>query len=178
MAQYLKILRDSDIFSKKETKKDIKYIDRQTVKAIVVNKKGGVALVTNAIHHLYLLPGGGAESNNLEIEIIRECLEEINQEIEVSSIVGKTQEFRGRDAKKYITTCFFARAIKKVKKDSRTEKEIENGLKVVWVNKKRLKSIFDTQETRVTSGKVSFYNAAFNIIRDKIFVDKWLKFFE
>jgi len=82
MTQYLKILKDSDIFSSSKIEKPIEYAERQTVKAIVFNEKGEVALVTNPIHNLYSFPGGGAENNNLESEITRECLEEINQEVE------------------------------------------------------------------------------------------------
>jgi hypothetical protein len=66
MTKYLKILQSSDVFSKNKIRKPKKYEKRETVKAIVVNKKGEVALVTNPIHNLYILPGGGTESNDLK----------------------------------------------------------------------------------------------------------------
>ena len=175
MTKYLKILKNSNIFPENNIKKPKKYEERQAVKAIVVNKKGEVALITNPIHNLYSLPWGGAESKNLKKEIIRKCLEEINQKIRIVGIVGKTKELRDRDAKEYITTCFLAKAVKYIKKDNRTEKEIKNDLRVVWVNKKKLKSILKTQNKKVISGKVTFYNTAFNIVRDKIFINEWLK---
>ena len=178
MTQYLKVLQSSDIFPKSDIKKPEKYTERQTVKAIVLNKKGEVALVTNPIHNLYLFPGGGAESNNLESEIIRECLEEINQEVKITGIVGKTKEFRDRDAQKYITTCFVAKAIKQVKKDTRTKDEIENGLKVVWMSKKELKNIFEIQDKKVRAGEINFYNTAFNIVRDFEFLKEYLNNYE
>lgn len=175
MTKYLKILHNSDIFPNSKIKKPKKYEKRETVKAIVLNKKGEIALVTNPIHNLFLLPGGGAESTNLELEIIRECLEEINQQVEVLGMVGKTKEFRDRDAKEYTTTCFVVKAVKKIKKDTRTKEEIKNGLSVVWVNKKKLINIFNMQNKKVSTGKVNFYNTAFNIIRDGIFIGKWLE---
>lgn len=175
MTKYLKILKNSDIFPKSKTKKPRKYQKRETVKAIVLNKKGEIALVTNPVHKLYLLPGGGADSGNLKLEIKRECLEEINQEIEINKIIGKTMEFRDRDGKEYTTTCFIAKAVKKVRKDSRTIDEIKNGLMVVWVNKKKLKNITDMQNKKVGAGKVDFYNIAFNVVRDGIFINEWLK---
>lgn len=175
MIKYLKILKNSDIFPKSKIKKPKKYEQRHTVKAIVVNRKGQVALVTNPIHKLYLFPGGGAKNNTLKLEIKRECLEEISQEVSIDRTIGKIKEFRDRDGKVYITTCFFAKAIKKVKKDSRTKEEVKNGLNVVWVNKKKLKKIFDMQNKKVSSGKINFYNTAFNIVRDKIFLTEWLK---
>ena len=178
MTQYLKILKDSDIFSSSKIEKPIEYAERQTVKAIVFNEKGEVALVTNPIHNLYSFPGGGAENNNLESEITRECLEEINQEVEILGIIGTMKELRDRDAKKYITTCFVARAIKKVKKDTRTKSEIENGLNVVWVSKKKLKNIFEIQDKKVSAGEIIFYNTAFNIVRDSEFLREYLKNYE
>ena len=175
MTKYLKILQNSDIFPENKIKKPKKYQKRQTVKAIVINNKKEVALATNAVHHFFILPGGGAESSNLESERKRECRKKINKEIQITSIVGKTKEFRDRDAKEYIITCFLAKTVKYVKEDNRTEKEIKNDLRVVWVNKKKLKSILKTQNKKVISGKVTFYNTAFNIVRDKIFINEWLK---
>ncbi|MFA6258047.1 MAG: NUDIX domain-containing protein [Candidatus Paceibacterota bacterium] len=173
MTKYLKILYNSDIFPKSEIKKPKKYEKRETVKAIVLNRKGEIALVTNPIHNLFSLPGGGAESVNLEIEIIRECLEETNQEVKIIGMVGKTKEFRDKYKKEFTTTCFVAKAVKKFKKDSRTEEEIKNGLRVVWVNKKKLINIFNTQNKKVKAGKINFYNTAFNIVRDGIFIKEY-----
>lgn len=178
MTQYLKVLQNSDVFPKSYFKKPKKYIERQTVRAIVLNKKGEVALVTNPIHNLYSFPGGGAESDNLELEIMRECLEEINQEVKIIGIIGKTKEFRDREATKYITTCFIAKAVKKVVNDTRTKDEIKNDLRVVWVNKKKLKNIFEIQNKKIDEGKINFYNTAFNIVRDFEFLKKYLNNYE
>jgi len=175
MKKYLKILKHSDIFPDNKIKKPKKFTNRQTVKAIILNKKGEVALVTNPIHKQYLLPGGGVENRNFKKEIIRECLEEINQEVKIVNAVGTTKEFRDRDAKTYTTTCFLGYVIKKTKKDMRTESEIKNGLRVVWVSKKKLQDIFKKQNNKVKSGKVNFYNIAFNIVRDQFFISEWLK---
>ncbi len=173
MTQYIKILQDSDVFLKNVIEKPESYTERQTVKAIVFNEKKEIALVTNPVHNMYLLPGGGAESNNLESEMIRECREEINQEVEITGIVGKIKEFRNRDAKESITTCFTAKAIKHVEEDTRTKDEIENGLTVVWVGKKELLNIFEEQNKKVSNGEIGFYNTAFNIVRDFEFLKEY-----
>lgn len=178
MTKYLKILRNSDIFPKIELPKPKKYEKRYTVKAIVLNNKGQVALVTNPIHKFLILPGGGAESANLKKEITRECREEIQQEIEIIKTIGVIKEFRDRDAREYITTCFAAKAVRKVGADLRTNEEIKNGLRVVWVSKKKLKDVFEKQNKKVEAGKVNFYNIAFNIVRDRIFINEWLKTIE
>lgn len=173
MTKYLKIIKSSDIFPKSRIRKPKKYTKRQTVRAIVLNKKGDIALVTNSVHKLFLLPGGGAESKNLRSEIKRECLEEINQVVKIIGVIGKTKEFRDRGEKEYITTCFVARAIKKANKDTRTEEEVKNGLRAVWVNKKKVINIFESQNKKVKSGKIKFYNTAFNVVRDFEFLKEF-----
>jgi hypothetical protein len=106
--------------------------------------------------------------------IKRECAEEIGQKIEITGYLGAIHEFRDRDAKEYQTTCFTAKALTKIKKDLRTKEEVANGLKVVWVDQKKIKRIFSLQEKKIACGKINFYNTAFNIIRDGIFINKWL----
>jgi ADP-ribose pyrophosphatase YjhB (NUDIX family) len=138
------------------------------------NKKQEIALVTNKIHKLFTLPGGGVEGKDMEDEIKRECAEEIGQKIEITGYLGAIHEFRDRDAKEYQTTCFTAKALTKIKKDLRTKEEVANGLKVVWVDQKKIKRIFSLQEKKIACGKINFYNTAFNIIRDGIFINKWL----
>lgn len=174
MTKYLKIILSSDVFPKSEIEKPSKYTERQTVKAIVLNTKNEIALVTNSVHNLYSLPGGGAESGDLETEIIRECLEEINQEVKIIGTVGVIQEFRDRDAKEYINTCFEAMALGMVDGDMRTEDEIKNGLRVEWVSKNKAEGIFKEQSKKVKDGEISFYNTAFNILRDQEFLREYL----
>ncbi len=174
MIKYLKIIKNFNIFPNSKIKKPKKYIERQTVRAIALNKKGEIALVTNPIHNLYSFPGGGAESDNLENEIIRECAEEISQEVVVVKKIGKIKEYRDRESKKYITTCFEVKAIKKIKKDFRTESEIKNGLNVVWFNVDEAKKIFEKQVKKIEEGKINFYNTAFNIVRDLEFLNEYL----
>jgi len=173
MTNYLKIIQSSNVFPKNEIEKPAKYTERQTVKAIVLSDKGEIALVANSIHNLYSLPGGGAESEDLEAEIIRECLEEINCEVKIIGTIGKIQEFRDRDAKEYIDTCFVALATKTVEGDTRTEDEIKNGLRVEWISKEKVRDIFSRQADKVRAGEISFYNTAFNIVRDEAFLTEY-----
>lgn len=174
MTKYLKTIHSIDVFPKSEIDKPEKYTDRQTVKVIVLNKNKEIALVTNPVHNLFSFPGGGAESDNLAQEAVRECLEEINQEVKITETVGVIEEFRDRDAKRYINTCFTAIAVREVDHDGRTEEETKNGLNVVWVSEEKLKNIFDEQNQKVRNGEVGFYNTAFNIVRDCEFLKEYL----
>ncbi|MCK4387003.1 MAG: NUDIX hydrolase [Candidatus Pacebacteria bacterium] len=168
--KYLKILKDADIFENPEHKEPDFYEDRQTVKIIIKNEKGEIALITNPIHNFFLLPGGGAESDNLKKEAEREALEETNYHTKIIKEIGKIEEFRNRNAKHYITTCFLAEAIKENSKNLRTEEEKKNGLTVQWFEYGEALKILEKQTEKVKSGEVRFYSTAFNIIRDYFFV--------
>ena len=117
-----------------------------------------------------MLPGGGAESNDLEKEVEREALEEINYFVKIIKEVGKIEEFRNRNAKHYITTCFLAKTIKENEEDLRTEEEKKNGLIVQWFSYNEALKILSDQVEKVKNGEVEFYNTAFNIIRDNYFL--------
>jgi len=166
----MKFLKDKDIFKNPKHKEPDSYEDRQTVKIIVKNDKDEIALITNPVHNFFLLPGGGAESDDLEKEAEREALEEINYHTEIIKEIGKIEEFRNRNAKHYITTCFLAKVISENSGDLRTEEEKKNGLVVQWFEYDKALEILQKQTKKVKSGEIQFYNTAFNIIRDHFFL--------
>lgn len=166
----LKTLKDSDVFEKPKYDTPEEYQERQTVKIIIKNEEGKIALVTNPIHTFFLLPGGGAESDDLESEATREALEETNYHIEMLETLGVMEEFRNRDAKHYFTTCFIAKAVQRSNKDLRTEEEKMNGLEVQWFSLDEVKKLMHEQAERVRRGEIEFYNTAFNVIRDFEFI--------
>lgn len=172
---YLFTLQDQDIFIRPEFSSPEKYEKRMTVKAVVINSEGKYGFVTNPIHGSILLAGGGAESNNLEKEIVRECAEELFQEIKVMRKIGVAHEFRNRNNIEYETVCYFAKTIKETSEDARTIDERKNGLQAVWLGKQEALNILKKQEEKVKLGEVEFYNTAFNIVRDLRFFEEYLK---
>ena len=172
--EYLRTITDEDIFESPEFEKPNAFKKRTTVKAVVVNDEGKFGFVTNPIHGFYLLAGGGAESDDLEKEIKRECDEEINFEVEVLGEIGRIHEYRNRNAKEYETVCFAVKTIKKLPKDTRTEDEKKNDLHVVWFDKDKAIDILEKQVEKVKRGEVGFYNTAFNIVRDNIFFNEYI----
>ncbi|MBU1557819.1 NUDIX domain-containing protein [Patescibacteria group bacterium] len=172
---YITTLKDKDIFKEPGFETPESFEKRVTVKAIVQNDEGKFGFVTNPVHNFFLLAGGGAESEDLGKEIIRECDEEINFEVEVIKETGRIQEFRNRSKKEYETVCFLVKTIKETNEDTRTEDEKKNELNVVWFEKDEILKILKEQEEKVKNGEVEFYNTAFNIIRDKIFFEEYLK---
>jgi len=171
---YLITITDKEVFLKPAFEKPPVFEKRATVKAIVTNEKEEIALVTNDVHGIYLLPGGGAETLNLKNEIIRECEEEIGYTIELKGEVGQTQEFRNREAKEYETTCFLAVVKTKLSEDLRTIDEQNNDLRVEWFDQKNVSQIFAKQKEALHKGEIKFYNTAFNILRDGSFFDSYL----
>jgi len=171
---YLKTITDDDIFENPEFEKPDIFGKRPTVKAVVVNDEGKFGFVTNPVHGFYLLAGGGAESDDLEKEIERECDEEINFEVEVLEEIGRIHEFRNRNAEESETVCFAVKTIKESPEDARTEDEKENGLSVVWLDKDKAIDVLTKQVEKVKNGEVGFYNTAFNIVRDDLFFNKYV----
>lgn len=166
---YLQTLTDADIFAHPQFEQPGVFEQRATVKAIVQNSDGKFGLVTNTVHGVYLLPGGGADSSDLMREIQRECVEEIGFEVEILGEIGRTHEYRNREAKEYVTTCYVARATKEVLEDMRTEAEKRNGLRVEWFDRDEVSRILTRQIESVRRGEVKFYNTAFNVVRDAFF---------
>ena len=173
--KYLKTIKDIDIFLNPEFNNLDEYKKRITVKAIMKNKENNFAFITNDIHNFVLLPGGGAESKNLENEINRECKEEISYSIKNIKELIRVKEFRNRKAKEYKTICFYGDIDKKSQEDIRTEEEKKNNLKVVWLDGQEALKILESQVEKLKRGEVKFYNTAFNILRDYRFFKEYIK---
>lgn len=172
---YLFTLRDQDVFIRSEFSSSEKYEKRMTVKAVVINSEGKYGFVTNPVHGFIILAGGGAESNNFEKEIIRECAEELFQEIKIVRKIGVAHEFRNRNSVEYETTCYLTRAIKELSEDTRTVDERKNELQAIWLEKQEALNILKEQQKKVKTGEVNFYNTAFNIIRDLRFFEEYIR---
>ena len=172
----LATLKDQDIFPDKKIATVNKLQLRKTVKIIALNKNNQVALVTNSIHGFYLLPGGGIEdSEEIEQAAARECEEEIAYGINSQVVIGRIKEFRNRDGKEYDTYCVSAKIIKPTGEDKRTDNEKKLGLNVEWFDLDKASEIFLAQENKLKTGQVEFYNTGFNIVRDKIFFEYFIK---
>ena len=172
---YLFTLRDQDVFIRPEFSSSEKYEKRVTVKAVVINNKGKYGFVTNPIHGFVLLAGGGAESNDLEKEIVRECAEELFQKVTVLSKIGIAREFRNRNSIEYETVCYLVKTIGELSEDTRTADERKNGLQALWLEEAEALRILKKQEEKTKTGEVNFYNTAFNTIRDFRFFEEYLR---
>lgn len=174
MEPLLKI-NDLDIFPNKKPNRVDSWSDRKTVKIIVVNEDGNIALVTNSIHRCYLLPGGGIEhGENLAEAADRECREEIGFGIADIQEVGTIEEYRAREGRHYMTYGVVARADEVNESDDRTDNEKNLGMSVEWRSVSDALSVFAEQKEHIKRGEIAFYNTAFNIVRDSAFLDEAL----
>jgi ADP-ribose pyrophosphatase YjhB (NUDIX family) len=166
---YITTLSDKDVFPKKETAEIKEWTLRKTVKIIIVNEEGKIALVTNPVHNCFLLPGGGIDGDEeIFVAADRESREEALCSIMNPKVFGVVQEYRARDGKRYETSGVFAHKGESITEDLRTDDEKKNGLTVVWCTPEEAEEKFQKEETLLREGKIDFYNTGFNIVRDYI----------
>lgn len=162
----------SDIFPDKEdNKKEVIFEDRITGKAVVFDEQKNIALVGNKVNSFYLLPGGGIDQyESIENGIVRECLEEIGCDVELSKAIGIIDDYRNRDKKHCINYCYTAKLIGKKGELTLTEEEEKNGLHVIWISLDEALDILEKEVEQLKRGEVTFYNTGFNILRDWLFL--------
>jgi len=144
--------------------------DRPTGKVILFNEKNEIALVSNKVTNLFLLPGGGTEEGEDIVEgIKRECREETGYEIEITGELGVTEDYRARDARHCISYGFMAKALSHGP-IALTESESDIGFFMQWFSLDDAAKLLASQEEKVRRGEVEFYNTCFNIVRDSFFI--------
>lgn len=150
-------------------------VDRLTGKAIMIDTDGKVALVAEE-NLIYTLPGGGIDpGESIEIGITREMLEETGYNIEIDCILGYTDDYRNRDKKHCINYCAISKIIGGKGMPNLTEDESRNGLHVKWFDINEAIEVLNKEKEAVHRGEIKYYNTAYNVIRDGIFLSEYLE---
>jgi ADP-ribose pyrophosphatase YjhB (NUDIX family) len=172
----IRTIYQKDIFPEMTvTNPDVDCVDRLTGKAIIIDTEGKIALVAEK-NLIYTLPGGGIDAGeSIENGIIREMLEETGCSVKINFILGCTDDYRNRDKKHCINYCAVSKVIGEKGDAKLTDEETKNGLHVKWFTIGNAIEILNKEKEAVLRGEIKFYNTAYNIIRDNIFLLEYTK---
>lgn len=138
---------------------------REASRAILFDENNLIPLIFVTKYNYHKLPGGGIDEGEDKVQaLVRECLEEVGSEIEVSGEVGSIIEWKSKQELKQISYCYYGKIITKGEPDF-TEKELSQGFKVVWL------SIKDAIST-IEADKALNYVGSFIQKRDLAFLKK------
>ena len=130
------------------------YTLRLTVKGIIKNRDGDIALIGRGGH--FLLPGGGVENSEiLEHALQREIMEEIGCSIEKIKAITILHQYRDKIQKHYEIHFFEATVSGDIGMRTTTQKA-ELQTKVIWKNIDEAYEILKEQSIRVDENEYAF----------------------
>lgn len=150
---------------------------RLAARGIVIREDGRIAVFNKSNKNEYKLPGGGIEGEEEpEIAFKREALEETGCEVEIIKELGITEEYKSLDNFKQISYVFVSKVIKDTKKLNVTDKEKEEGGKLLWETPQRaLELITGCYNNLIASKYESVYSTKFIVLRDRKILEKYLE---
>lgn len=150
---------------------------RLGARGIVIREDGKIAVFNKVNKNEYKLPGGGIEENeNPEIAFKREVLEETGCEIEIIKALGTIEEHKTLDNFKQVSYIFVGEVIKDTNELHITEKEKEEGAKLIWETPENaLKLITHCFDNLIASKYESIYHTKFIVFRDRKILEKYIE---
>ena len=152
------------------------YRIRVAARGIVLSEDGKIALQNKSNKNEYKLVGGGMEENEIPQKAFqREVLEEAGCEIEIIQLLGTTEEYKSKQNLKQISHIFVARVIKDTHHLNLTEKEKDEGAKLLWVEpKEALRLITECYNKLLPSNYDDVYDTRFVVLRDRKILEYYL----
>lgn len=150
---------------------------RNAARGIVLRDDGKIAIFNKSIKNEYKLPGGGIENNESPEEAFkREVLEETGCYVEIIKKLGITEEYKTRDYYMQKSYVYIGKAVKDTNKLNVTEKEKDEGAKLIWEEPNRaLELIKNCYEKLVASKYDSIYSTKFVVLRDRKILEYYLE---
>lgn len=149
---------------------------RVAARGIVIRDDGKIAIQNKSNKNEYKLVGGGMEKNeDPTVAFKREVLEEAGCEIEIIEQLGVTEEYKSLQNLKQISNIFVAKVIKDTHTLDLTEKEKNEGAKLLWLEpKEALKLIIDCYDKLLPSEYDNVYDTRFVVLRDRKILEYYL----
>ncbi len=138
-----------------------------SVRAVVIDNSGKIALLYSKEGDFYVLPGGGIEEGETSKKaIIRECKEETGCNVEILKEVGKTIEIRAKKNTIKESFCYLVKILGEKGKPNFQEEELSLDFIVIWITKEKAKE-------KIKNNKISD-NLYYNYIteRDLLFLSQ------
>src|SRR5574344_2358864 len=151
---------------------DIVHLDnprhRYGVRGIVFNKDNKIAILNKTLKNEYKLVGGGIEEDEDPTKAFkREVLEEAGCIVEIDDCLGTFEELKSHDNFKQTSYVYVAHVIKDTKELHFTQKEIDEGAKLLWLNiEDAMKLIKDSEDKLIASKYENVYHTKFIARRD------------
>ena len=125
----------------------------------------------------YKLPGGGREGEETEEETFyREIFEETGCRVKIVEKLGTILEERENIDMKQISTIFVSELVEDTKELHPTEKEIDEGLTVEWMEVgAALEAVKNSFELVLGDDYEDLYNARFVLKRDLAILEYYIK---
>ena len=167
-------LTDKDFGLEPKEMKDSKI--RIAARGIVIRDDGKIAIQNKSNKNEYKLIGGGMEENeDPQIAFSREALEEAGCEIEVIQKLGITEEYKSLQNLKQTSHIFVARVTKDIHNLNLTEKEKNEGAKLLWVKpEEALQLITNCYDKLLPSKYDDVYDTKFVVLRDRKILECYL----
>ena len=171
-------LTDEDIGEKTINMENPKL--RLGARGIVIREDGKIAVFNKSNKNEYKLPGGGLEGEEKPEEAFkREVLEKTGCEVEIIKTLGTTEEYKSLNNFKQISYVFVGKVLKDTNKLNVTEKEKDEGAKLLWETpKKALELITECFDKLIPSKYASIYSTKFVVLRDRRILEYYLSISE
>ena len=152
---------------------------RKVARGIIIREDGKIAILYKSNKNEYKLVGGGIEDNEEPKDaFIREVLEETGCEIEITDELGKVEEYRNKKEFKQISYVYIGKVIKDTKKINYTEKEINEGAKLLWLEPNIALEYMNNCYNNLKASEYSdIYSTKFVVLRDKRILEYYIKHF-
>lgn len=149
---------------------------RLGARGIIVNEEGKIAIFNKVNKNEYKLPGGGIDEGETPEEAFkREAKEETGCEIEIVKNLGTIEEHKSLENFKQISYLFVAKVIKDNHKLNLTEKEQDEGGRVIWVDEQEALSLVNNCMKALKESKhENLYHSKFIVMRDRYIIEYYI----